>query len=313
MRRTLITIIALAVLIGACSFGGDTAEDSAFSPIGAPVGDDAGARAESVDADAAPPGEPVAYGQGVLEDRKIIQEASLELSDDDTEGLYHRITALVERAGGFIANAQVTRPDEEDRGPFVNMTVRIPAGEMTSLLSSIEDLADEVTAKTIGSRDITEEYADIEAQLRNLTAYEEELLVILDEVRGSSTSKADELLNVFERIRQVRSEIEQLEGRQRLYDDLVDLATVDVYLFPTYEGAPIVDEGWQPGGVVRDALRATVDAFQAIADGLIWFALGILPVLLTIAIPAGAVWWFWRRRRKGESATSGETAVEDKP
>ena len=150
---------------------------------------------------------------------------------------------------------------------------------------------------------MTEEYADIEAQLRNLTALEEELLVILTEVREKSSSDANELLNVFERIRQVRDEIERLQGRQRLFDDLIDLATVDISLFPEFTEAPIVDEGWQPGDVVRDALRATVDAFQAIVDGLIWFALGILPVIVVIGIPLLAIVWFWRRRQKNAGAT----------
>jgi hypothetical protein len=256
----------------------------------------------------APQDETLAFQGDVLENRKIIQEAYLELTDEDTEGLFNRITSLVERTGGFVSSAELTRSDDEDRGPFVNMTIRIPAGDMSSTLSSIEDLADEVTAKRIGSQDVTEEYADIEAQLRNLTALEEELLVILTEVREKSSSDANELLNVFERIRQVRDEIERLQGRQRLFDDLIDLATIDISLFPEFTEAPIVDEGWQPGDVVRDALRATVDAFQAIVDGLIWFALGILPVVVVIGIPLLAIVWFWRRRQKaGATETTPET------
>ena len=42
--------------------------------------------------------------------------------------------------------------------------------------------------------------------------------------------------------------------------DLIDLATVEISLFPEPTESPIVDEGWQPGDVVRDALRAAVDA-----------------------------------------------------
>jgi hypothetical protein len=297
MRKLIITLMALTLLLGACT--GDDTEDQSpgIAADLADSGDDGGDFATAEPAEA-PQDDSLAFARDVLENRKIIQEAYLELTDGDTEGLFNRITSLVERAGGFVASADLTRSDDEERGPFINMTVRIPAGEMTSTLSSIEGLADEVTAKRIGSQDVTEEYADIEAQLRNLTVLEEELLVILSEVREKSDSKADELLNVFERIREVRDEIERLEGRQRLFDDLIDLATVDISLFPEFTEPPIVDEGWQPGDVVRDALRATVDAFQAIVDGLIWVALGVLPVLLAIGIPLLIIVWFWRRRSR---------------
>ncbi|MDF1594626.1 MAG: DUF4349 domain-containing protein [Acidimicrobiia bacterium] len=299
MRTIIITLMAMTLFLSACS-GQDTSDlEVSDGATGAPAMNDMGdVGGESVDAEAPRDEQLLAYQRDVLENRKIIQQATLELTDDDTEGLFSRITMLVERSGGFVASAELTRSDDEGRGPFINLTIRIPADEMTSTLSSIEDLADEVTAKTIGSQDVTEEYSDIEAQLRNLTAYEDELLVILTEVRESSTSKADELLSVFERIRQVRDEIERLEGRQRLLDDLISLATIDVSLFPEYEGAPIVDEGWQPGDVVRDALRATVDAFQSIVDGLIWVALGILPILLAIGIPLFGIVWFWRKRSR---------------
>jgi hypothetical protein len=309
MKRSIVILIVLALLLSACSR--DTAESAAIAPgemSDMDTGGDDSFAAEAPATDGA-----VAFQRDALENRKIIQEAFLELTDDDTEGLFNRITTLVERSGGFVSSAELTRSGDEGRGPFVNMTVRVPAADMSSTLSAIEGLADEVTTKRIGSQDVTEAYADIEAQLRNLTILEEELLVILTEIREKSTSEANELLNVFQRVREVRDEIESLEGRQRLYDDLIDLATVDITLFPEPTESPIVDEGWAPGEVVRDALRAAVDAFQAIADGLIWVGLGVLPVLLVIAIPLLGIIWFWRRRRKDapREAASTPTATEE--
>jgi hypothetical protein len=303
MKRSIIILIALALLLSACSR--DTADNAVSAPgemtAMTTAGDD-GFAAEEPATDGA-----LAFQRDALENRKIIQEAFLELTDDDTEGLFNRITTLVEQSGGFVSSAELTRSGDEGRGPFVNMTVRVPAANMSSTLSAIEGLADEVTTKRIGSQDVTEAYADIEAQLRNLTVLEEELLVILTEIREKSTSEANELLNVFQRVREVRDEIEYLQGRQRLYDDLIDLATVDLSLFPEPTESPIVDEGWQPGEVVRDALRAAVDAFQSIADGLIWVGLGILPVLLVIGIPLLAIVWFWRRRRKDAPQEAAQT------
>jgi len=309
MKRSIIILIALALLLSAC--GRDTADNAAIAPgemVDMDTGGDDGFAAEEPATDGA-----LAFQRDALENRKIIQEAFLELTDDDTEGLFNRITILVEQSGGFVSSAELTRSGDEGRGPFVNMTVRVPAANMSSTLSAIEGLADEVTTKRIGSQDVTEAYADIEAQLRNLTVLEEELLVILTEIREKSTSEANELLNVFQRVREVRDEIEYLQGRQRLYDDLIDLATVDLSLFPEPTESPIVDEGWQPGEVVRDALRAAVDAFQSIADGLIWVGLGILPVLLVIGIPLLAIVWFWRRRRKSapQEAAPTPSATED--
>ena len=309
MKRLTIILMALVLLLSACSR--DTAENAISAPAemtDMDTGGDDGFAAEEPATDGA-----LAFQRDALENRKIIQEAFLELTDDDTEGLFNRITTLVEQSGGFVSSAELTRSGDEGRGPFVNMTVRVPAANMSSTLSAIEGLADEVTTKRIGSQDVTEAYADIEAQLRNLTVLEEELLVILTEIREKSTSEANELLNVFQRVREVRDEIEYLQGRQRLYDDLIDLATVDLSLFPEPTESPIVDEGWQPGEVVRDALRAAVDAFQSIADGLIWVGLGILPVLLVIAIPLLGIIWFWRRRRTStpQEAAPTPSGTED--
>ena len=82
-------------------------------------------------------------------------------------------------------------------------------------------------------------------------------------------------------------------------------------MFPEGTEPPIVDEGWQPGNVVRDALRATVDAFQSIVDGLIWVVLGVLPVLLVIGLPLLGIVWYWRRRsgsnRPADTIAGGES------
>ena len=106
MRKLIITLIALTLLLSACT-GSNT---ETFNDISAELGDSGGADGDFTAADAPEDAlSPLAYEGDVLANRKIIQEAFLELTDDDTEGLYKRITSLVERAGGFVASAELTR------------------------------------------------------------------------------------------------------------------------------------------------------------------------------------------------------------
>jgi hypothetical protein len=306
-RRMLALLAATALAVTACASGGDdeatTAPESADGGMTeaeerGEAGTDAGGGALGIADDT----EATAVSFGVPIGRKVIRQADLELAVQDADDAIRRITDVVERAGGFVASAELH--NQEGYGLLGSLSLRVPTERMTSTLTSIEEVADEVRSRTLGSQDVTEQYADIESQLRNLRALETELLDLLTEIREKS-SNANEVLTVFERIRQVRAEIEQLEGRKQVLDDLVSLATIDVRLVPSPSAVPIVEEdGWRFGEVLRDALRSTVTALQGVATVAIWLVVTALPVLLILGLPVLAIGLGYRRYRRRHDAVT---------
>lgn len=227
--------------------------------------------------------------------RRVIRTATVELEDADPGAVAEEVTRVIERAGGFVATADLRRDDDGVLSGSV--TVRVPSDRLEATLDELEELADNAPVRRIEEEDVTTETADLEAQVRNLTAFEAELRELLAEVESSSPA-AEDLLQVYERIREVRAEIDQLEGRLDVLGDRVSLATVTVRLTPTSQAVPVADSGWSPGETVRAALSATSRSLAVVADAAIWVGLTVVPVLAAIGIPAGLGWYGWRRRAR---------------
>jgi hypothetical protein len=298
--RTVVAILAAALVVTGCASAGD--EQSAAEPV--PAGDsgaegaatDGGELSATTDASGGGDDTVEAIQVGAPIGRKVIFTAALSLEADDTVTAVREIRRAVERVDGFVAAADLHRTEDDQVAG--TLTLRVPSGQLDTTLDALRRIGDRVEDERIDSDDVTEEHADIEAQLRNLRALEVELLSLLAEVREKSDN-AEQILAVFERVRQVRSEIERLEGRRQVLDDLVALATVEVSLAPTPAAAPLASDEWRPGEVARSALRATVAAFRVVADAAIWLTLTALPVLLLVAgLPLAVAWGVrrWRRR-----------------
>ncbi|MGH8874012.1 MAG: DUF4349 domain-containing protein [Acidimicrobiia bacterium] len=302
MRRLAIStpiLLALTLALAAC-WGGTASEEAAGgeTATGAPAtAAPAPTMATTSDETAR-----TLIGFQLPAGRHVIRNASLELISADTQATFDRITALVEAAGGYVSQASVLPTGGSEEQPEITMQLKVPSDRLTATLADLERTADEVRSQTITTQDVTEEFADIEAQLTNLLALETELRDLLAEVRQREGTDADDLLAVFERIRSNRTEIERLQGREQLLGHLVALATVDVLVVPLQAAEPIVAEGWHPQAVAQEALRRTVASFQGMADALIWVGLFILPVLVVLAVPVGVGWLLVRRSRKPHAA-----------
>lgn len=311
VARAIGAVIAASLLATACAGSSDSADEpaaeerggfdavdaggSAADGVATEAGDRAGRDGEQAAEDggeAGGDGEVLRVGAPL--GRKVIFTARLALQADDTTAAVEDIRRVVERVGGFVAAADLHRTDDDHVAG--TLTLRVPTGQLDSTLAAVRQVADRVTDESIDSDDVTEEHSDLEAQLRNLRALEVELLSLLAEVREKSDS-AEQVLAVFERIRQVRGEIERLEGRRQVLDDLVALATIEVALEPTPAAAPLAADEWRPGDVARAALRSTVGALRVVADVAIWLALTALPVLLVVLGVPLAVAYGLRRRR----------------
>lgn len=293
MKR-LAVLLALGLVIAACSAGDDSGAFGETALSGAATGTVPASIDDESFAEEAPANFDVRLD--VVVDRKVIRQASLQLHASDTRATFDEIVRLTESVGGFVANANVFPFEGEDAQPDVSMTLRIPAGQLTSVMTTIKGSVDEVVAESQSAQDVTEQFVDLEARLRNLEALEVELRALLEDVRKQPDADPVKLLTVFNELFSVRGQIEQIQGQINYLSDLTAMATLDVQVSQTPIDIPIVASAWAPAEAAKDALRSLVTALQGIANWAISFALFTLPVLLlTLGIPATLGFFVYRR------------------
>jgi uncharacterized protein DUF4349 len=273
----LLVLLAVAGLIGAaCSRGSGTKGASAPTPF-APG-------SESRDASGSVPGPGKAGDfQLVSVGAKIIKTASisLEIKDQTFEQRSQDVVLVASRHGGFVTSSRTSG----ERHLSGTMVIRVPASQFEVALGELKALG-KVTGEQIAGEDVTAQFVDLEARLRNWEAQESVLLKLM----ARSTSIEDSL-KVQQSLQDVQLAIEEIKGQLRLITDQTDMSTINLSMA---EKAAVVAphkanafvRAWRRG------LDATVAVFTAILIGV-----GFLAPLLLIALVAGLGWLVFRRFR----------------
>ena len=243
---------------------------------------------------------------GAEETRQIIANANISLIVVKTETAMAGVEQIASDLGGYLSDVELSKgrydQTEELRG---SMTLRVPSDNLEEALERLQALATDVHYLNIDRQDVTDQYSDLDARLRNLSATETELLALLTEVRERPNAKVEDILAVHRNLTQIREEIETLQGRKNLLDNQIGFSTVRVELIPDSINRPIVEEPWSANGPVRNALRALVATLQGLLTALIWAFLYLTPLLLVVLIPLAILIWLIRiwvgRRRKNEA------------
>ncbi len=232
--------------------------------------------------------------QSQVEQRLVIRNANLTLVVEDPAASVAEISALADSMGGFVVSSNVYESTFEQnvRATRASITVRIPAERLNEALSEIKADAFEVRSENISGQDVTQEYTDLQSRLRNLEAAEAELREIM-----GSLNKAEDVLRVYENLRQVREEIEIIKGRIQYFEQSARLSAVTIELLPDVVSQPLQIGRWQPQGTAKEALETVIRAFQFLADAAIWFIILVLPILLVLSLPFWVIRWLIIRRR----------------
>mgnify|MGYP005854686541 CR=1 FL=1 len=226
-------------------------------------------------------------------DRTVIRTASLDLIVENVTRTFEDVGRIATSAGGFVASSSLGKQRiGDDEYQVGSITVRIPDRQYEDVMARLRGLATEVVNEQSESSDVTEEFTDLQARLRNLEATERQYLVFLERAQD-----LDDILAITERINQVRAEIEQVRGRINLLQNLSDLATIAVHLTPAAAGtqrtAPESDGVMNPLTAARDAWERSLETLALIASG----ALSVVVYSWWITPPLGAValglraWW----------------------
>lgn len=309
--QTLVTIGVLAAVLAGCAaapapFPGSrqaAGDEGAMAYEEAPA-QPAMPMATAAPAAIAPGGDQGSAAAQTGAARMLIHTADMALRVRDVQVAVSQARALAADHGGYVVNLNTWTQGEEE---YASMTIRVPAERFDQMLNGLDGLADKVERSNVTGQDITEEYYDIEGRLTALRATEEQLLLLLEDVR-ERMQKAEDILAVYRELQNIQSQIEQLEGRKRYLESMVAMSTINLSLMPVEGEPPVLVAGWAPGRTARDALRSLTRTGQGLADIAIWAMLYLLPVTLVLVAPLVVLFLVLRavvRRRKDRAPAAG--------
>ena len=228
--------------------------------------------------------------------RMIIRTAQLSVVVSDTSATIEKLTHAVEAAGGYVNDSRIWRDGEQLRA---TLSIRVPADRLTQTLATLRHLAVRVQSENISGQDVSQESVDLQSELRNQEAAENEMRLLLGTVRERA-KKAEDILAVYEQLKQIRGEIEKTKGRIQYLGQMSAMATINVELIPDAIARPVVEPGWQPVAIAKDAARALTNALKALATVGIWVVIYVLPIAALFTLVAYAL----VRLVRGERASS---------
>jgi hypothetical protein len=217
-------------------------------------------------------------------ERYLIKTATVTLEVRETKASTEKLTALIKENKGYVADLREWVDALGNQSATV--TFRVPTDRFEEVLSAVKSLGTPLDVQ-VSSEDVTEEYVDVEAQLRNLKRTEERLLGHL-----SRTGRLADTLAVERELSRVRQEIERLEGRLRYLSHRVAFCTVTVTLRQSARTQPLVPpEAFSTGKVASDAVRSLVGFAQRLWSVVVWLA-----VWAVVWLPLFVVGWIGYRR-----------------
>ena len=239
-------------------------------------------------------------------DRMVIYNAEMEIAVENPEKAMEAVIQMAQDAGGFVVSSNLSRTYyDEGSLPRASLTVRVPAGQLDSIMSAIKELTpvpeEDVLFENVSGQDVTAEYTDLESRLRNLEAAEQALVELMEEARDP-----EDVLNIFDELTYYRGEIEIVKGRMRYLEESADLSAISLTIVPKESLRPIEIAGWKPMGTVKDAVEALIDAGQFIVDAAIWFGIFCLPFLIPLGIGVYFLVKIIRKRRAKKKAQKVE-------
>ena len=287
-RRCVVLFALLLFLVGGCS-------KRAARAVG--VGASAQTPAQKV-ATTLPP---TSATSGKPAGRRIIRNASLSMTVADPAAAQHKASAIVNKSGGYVANATSRRLGTSRDAPLhITLELRVPADHLDRALDKLKALATGIDGEQIESRDVTDEYIDLDARLHTQKALELQYLDIL-----KNAAKVSDALEVQKQLASVRGKIEKLEGRKRVLENQITMSTIklDIDQQRKLVSASIGDFPRS----IKNAGADAVNVGAALVNGFIRLLGVLLPVFLLLGLPALLMFRFLlrRARRRREAFNAG--------
>ena len=249
----------------------------------------------------APPGKPgaqVPVGQPGIADRKLVRTAKLELTAPKVSDVISQVRVVTQAAAGYTGQEST-----QEKTAMINVIV--PSDKLDGVLDQLAKLGKQVK-REVTATDVTEQLVDVESRVATQRASVERIRALL--ARATSVS---EITSVESELTSREAELESLLKRRESLAGSVAMSTISLEV--TAEKTAAVKEEEASGFL--GGLAGGWDAFLTFGGGLLTVIGAMAPFLLVFGIPAVAlVWWLRKRRRPfDEPALAGASNLPKTP
>jgi hypothetical protein len=200
-------------------------------------------------------------------DRMVIRDAKLTLQVQDVEAALLKVREIADTNGGYVTASHTYYVKDGDKDEMVaDVTIAVRSDTYDRAVESIRQTAVKVENEDGTSQDVTDQYVDLQANLRNLQASEDALLKL-----DAQATRLEDILTLERELANVRGQIEHIQGQLRVLDNRTSMSTISVnlHLPPVVAAPPPPAPVWTPLMPFERGWQASLQALQAIADVLI--------------------------------------------
>ncbi|HEX5415509.1 MAG TPA: DUF4349 domain-containing protein [Chloroflexota bacterium] len=285
----LMSLLVLGLILAACGAenGGSTAPT--VPSAGAPAAPAPGAKPQSGSGTTSS----ATSGSAAAPERMVVRNGQIALQVKDVGGSVAAITQLAEANGGYVRSSQIDTVQRDDQDvPEGRVTIAVRADSYDAVMGRLRGMATKVDSESSTAQDVTDQYVDLDANLRNLQASEDQLLKLMDKAQT-----VNDILAVQQQLTTVRGQIQQLQAQKQLLDRQIALSTIQVTLQPP----PVEpsDQVWQPLQTGQQAWKSSLVTIRVFADVLI-----SVVVFSWWLIPIAALGVFLYRRQRRRPSVS---------
>jgi hypothetical protein len=218
--------------------------------------------------------------EGSSPDRKLVRTASLGLIVKTPAQADEQITQLAQRAGGFLVASNVNGGAD---ATSASLSIRVPADKFDEVRTQIRKLGLRVENESIEAQDVTKQYVDQEARLRNLRAQEQQYLGIL-----RKAANVKDTLEVSDKLNEIRGAIEERQAEFEALSKQVETVAINITLRAEAD-AQVFGLNWRPLYQLKIAAREGLGGLADYAASMTAFVCYLPTVLLWLfTILAGA-------------------------
>lgn len=217
---------------------------------------------------------------------KIVRNGTLSLLVKNVDDAATQITTIRTSLGGQPGNASFN--DYRSGVRSGNITIWIPSERFDEAMSAIKKLAIRVENENTSIRDVSTQYVDLTARLKNLKSAETQYLEIM-----KRSGKISEVLEVTRELNNTRLQIEQTQGQLDYLSHQVALSSISITLLEEAVPGSATNE-WRPISVIKEAAKDTLNDLTRFIDMLLIFVVKLPLLLLNIAFWFLIIWVLWK-------------------